>query len=98
MEKLQKKLYICKLVFKSVLMHNALIIYSNINLTTYFRTRHRALDLGNEGYSWVLPATGNAHSGSYSAVYNNSTANSHGDWLFSRCFELTAGETYEVSF
>ncbi|HRC79630.1 MAG TPA: right-handed parallel beta-helix repeat-containing protein, partial [Bacteroidales bacterium] len=58
----------------------------------------RALDLGNEGYSWVLPATGNAHSGSYSAVYNNSTANTHGDWLFSRCFELTAGETYEVSF
>ena len=40
MEKLQEKLYICKLVFKSVLMHNALIIYSNINLTTYFRTRH----------------------------------------------------------
>jgi len=41
MEKLQEKLYICKLVFKSVLMHKALIMYSNINLTTYFRTRHK---------------------------------------------------------
>ncbi len=40
MEKLRKTLYICKLVFKSVLMHNALIIYSDINLSTYFRTRH----------------------------------------------------------
>jgi len=56
------------------------------------------LDLGNDGYSWVFPSTGNAHSGSYSAVYNNGTLNTHGDWLFSRCFELTAGETYEVSF
>ena len=57
-----------------------------------------ALDIGNDGYSWVFPAAGDAHSGNYSAVYNNSTTNSHGDWLFSRCFELTAGETYEVSF
>jgi hypothetical protein len=59
-----------------------------------------SLDLGNDGYEWVFPnyGTSNAHSGSYSVAYINSTTNTHGDWLFSRCFELTAGETYEVSF
>jgi hypothetical protein len=58
------------------------------------------LDIGNDGNKWIFPSygTSNAHSGSYSAVYINSTMNTHGDWLFSRCFEMTAGETYEVSF
>jgi len=51
MEKLQEKLYICKLVFKSVLMHNALIMYRNINLTTYFRTRQFAM---LKSLSWDL--------------------------------------------
>lgn len=59
-----------------------------------------SLDLGNDGNKWIFPSYGasNAHSGSYSAVYINGTMNTHGDWLFSRCFEMTAGETYEVSF
>jgi len=59
MEKLQKTLYICKLVFKSVLMHNALIIYRNINLTTYFRTRQiysLLFDLKVE-YNWAYGNT-----------------------------------------
>lgn len=49
-------------------------------------------------YTWQFPYSGNAHSGTYSARFYNGTGNTGGDWLFSRCFPLEAGKTYEISY
>jgi|GEM_PF-822921 len=49
-------------------------------------------------YTWQFPYSGSAHTGTYSARFYNGTGNTGGDWLFSRCFPLQAGQTYEISY
>ena len=58
------------------------------------------VDEGNDGYSWEFPNYNvtNSHSGSYSAKFNNSTSNTNKDWLFTRCFNLSSGELYEMTY
>ena len=58
------------------------------------------VDLGNDGYSWEFPNydIANAHSGSYSAKFNNGTSNNNKDWLFTRCFNLSSSELYEITY
>jgi len=58
------------------------------------------LSINGDSYTWSFPYSSSSlsHQGSMSARFSNGAANLDGDWLFSRCFPLLAGETYEISY
>lgn len=68
---------------------------SNENFTDW-----TVINSGGGTYKWIVPYTGTtyAHSGTNSAQFFNSTTNVGEDWLFSRCFNLQAGQVYSMSF
>ena len=57
------------------------------------------LDVNGDGYTWIFPYnTTYSHTGSNCAeLYNNSSVVAD-EWLFSRCFTMTAGATYKIEF
>jgi hypothetical protein len=58
------------------------------------------LSVNGDAYTWEYPYTSAtyAHGGTNSARFYNGSTNANGDWLFSRCFPLEAGRTYEISY
>jgi hypothetical protein len=55
------------------------------------------LDVNADGSTWVFPVTYNMHNGANAAQVNTSF-NTGNDWLFSRCFKFTSGNTYKIEF
>ena len=58
----------------------------------------KVIDANSDGKQWSQFYTGAPHTGNGMAAYNYNGAFQTNDWLFSRCFNLEAGKTYEVSF
>ncbi|PLW95316.1 MAG: hypothetical protein C0592_00440, partial [Marinilabiliales bacterium] len=55
---------------------------------------------GHATYKWNVPYSSStySHTGTYSAQFYNNASNTGEDWLFTRCFPLEAGKTYEISY
>lgn len=51
-------------------------------------------------FKWEIPYSGStyAHTGTFSARFNNAGTNTGQDWMFTRCFTMQAGETFDLSF
>jgi len=58
------------------------------------------LDVTANNYTWQPQylSTTFSHTGSYSARFYNTTANTGGDWLFTPCFSLEGGKSYKIEF
>ncbi|MDD4215423.1 MAG: hypothetical protein PHR81_11500, partial [Bacteroidales bacterium] len=56
------------------------------------------LDVNGDNYTWIFPYNGYAHTGSNCAELYNSSSVVADEWLFSRCFTMTAGATYKIEF
>jgi len=56
------------------------------------------LNTGTGTTTWVIPYVGETHGGVNSVQFYNSSSNTGEDWLFSRCFDLAAGSTYQIDF
>lgn len=57
-----------------------------------------SLSINGDNFKWEIPFNGIPKTGSKSARFFNGTTNTGGDWMFSRCFPMQAGETYEISY
>ena len=57
------------------------------------------LDVNSDGYTWLFPYnTTNSHTGSYCAELYNTSSIAGNEWMFSRCFTMTAATTYKIEF
>ncbi|MDD3875097.1 MAG: right-handed parallel beta-helix repeat-containing protein [Bacteroidales bacterium] len=58
------------------------------------------LDVNANNYTWQpqYSSTTFSHTGSYSARFYNTSANTGGDWLFTPCFSLEGGKSYKIEF
>jgi hypothetical protein len=84
------------------------VVYSGYNFSigdytmsfenTEFFDDWSVLSVNGDNFTWQAPFVGFPRTGTNSARFFNGSTNSGGDWLFSRCFPLVAGETYEISY